>query len=238
MNNLIVRLKYIAAGIEDLAHYGPSRKPEERGLSYATPPTNPDPYKQRVGEGLSAEASTRLISQVQGALKMYDPSLADRRRDTLPSTLHNALDIMKGAVMIAFPQLLPPYDPISLLLHTEMDWAAGHQTSKELYNPSSDVLWFASSALSRDALLEAYIGRNDKTTIRVRPGRKGKGAPAKETEMSEEKKQMMSFFYKKQKELEELEKDKSTDYASKEYADPHGMKKNLQGIGDIRFPRK
>ena len=47
---------------------------------------------------------------------------------------------------------------------------------------------------------------------------------------------MAAFYFKRQEELKTLAQADEDDYLNAEWADPHGMKRGLQGLGDVKAP--
>uniref|UniRef100_A0A8C9F670 CF298 protein n=1 Tax=Pavo cristatus TaxID=9049 RepID=A0A8C9F670_PAVCR len=113
----------------------------------------------------------------------------------------DALDQLRGAVMIVYPMGLPPHDPVRMELEDKEDLSGTH-AGLEVIEESEAQLWWAGKELKETKLLSDYVGRNEKTTIIVKIQKKGQGAPGREPLIShEEQKQMMLYYYKKQEEL-------------------------------------
>ncbi|NWI69637.1 CF298 protein, partial [Todus mexicanus] len=74
----------------------------------------------------------------------------------------DALDQLRGAVMIVYPMGLPPHDPIRMEFEDKED--AGLEVIKE----SEAQLWWAGKELKETKLLSDYVGKNEKTTIIVK----------------------------------------------------------------------
>uniref|UniRef100_A0A8V0Y711 C21orf59 homolog n=1 Tax=Gallus gallus TaxID=9031 RepID=A0A8V0Y711_CHICK len=113
----------------------------------------------------------------------------------------DALDQLRGAVMIVYPMGLPPHDPVRMELEDKEDLSGTH-AGLEVIEEGEAQLWWAGKELKETKLLSDYVGRNEKTTIIVKIQKKGQGAPGREPLIShEEQKQMMLYYYKKQEEL-------------------------------------
>ncbi|XP_062831123.1 cilia- and flagella-associated protein 298 isoform X2 [Anolis carolinensis] len=113
----------------------------------------------------------------------------------------DALDQLRGAVMIVYPMGLPPYDPIRMEFEDKEDLAGTH-ASLEVIEESEAQLWWAGKELKKTNQLSDYVGKNEKTKIIVKIQKKGQGAPAREPVISgEDQKQMILFYHKRQEEL-------------------------------------
>ena len=84
-----------------------------------------------------------------------------------------------------------------------------------------------------------YIGKNEKTTIVVKITKSGAGAPAREPLIDPDTQiKMMSYYSKKQEDVKKLEQDNEDVYLESAWANPSGLKKELQGISDVKWSMK
>ncbi|KAF3705788.1 UPF0769 protein C21orf59 -like protein kurly [Channa argus] len=112
-----------------------------------------------------------------------------------------AMDQLRGAVMIVYPMGLPPHDPIRMEFEDRED-LSGTQASLQVITEDECQLWWAAKEMQRGKKLRDYIGQNDKTKIVVKIQKKGQGAPAREPLITDEQqKQMMMYYYRRQEEL-------------------------------------
>ncbi|XP_032756342.1 cilia- and flagella-associated protein 298 isoform X2 [Rattus rattus] len=79
----------------------------------------------------------------------------------------DALDQLRGAVMIVYPMGLPPYDPIRMEFENKED-LSGTQAALEVIQESEAQLWWAAKELRRTKKLSDYVGKNEKTKIIVK----------------------------------------------------------------------
>lgn len=146
-----------------------------------------------------------------------------------------ALDILRGAVMIVYPMGLPPHDPIHLELRNEED-LAGTQAAQEVIPEELASLWFSGKEMVRGKKLMDFIGRNEKTKIVCKLQKRGQGAPGREPVVSEDdQKSMMAYYYKKQEEFKKLEQASEDAYLDSNWADNQSLKNQLQGLSSIDF---
>ncbi|XP_074657365.1 cilia- and flagella-associated protein 298-like [Tubulanus polymorphus] len=149
--------------------------------------------------------------------------------------VQDALDMLRGAVMIVYPMGLPPHDPIRLELENNED-LTGTQASLEVIEPANSSLWWAGKEMIRGKLLKDFIGSNEKTKIIAKLQKKGQGAPAREKVVSEDdQKNMMAYYYKKQEEFKKLEKAEEDSYLDSPWSDNSSLKKQFHGLGNIKW---
>ncbi|XP_069492445.1 cilia- and flagella-associated protein 298 [Ambystoma mexicanum] len=153
-------------------------------------------------------------------------------------TLHmvkDALDQLRGATMIVYPMGLPPHEPIRMEFESKED-LSGTQAGQQVIEESQAQLWWAGKELLRKQKLKDFVGKNEKTKIIVKIQKRGQGAPAREPIISgEEQKQMMMYYYKKQEELKKLAENDDDSCLDSEWADPHSLKRQFQGVKDIKW---
>jgi hypothetical protein len=144
----------------------------------------------------------------------------------------------KGAVMMAFPQGLPEWDSVRQALEDDEE-LAGTQHAKEVFDPTTSVLWFAGKKVSRGggAALSKFVGANDKTLLKVKlTGERAAQPPQREPAVDAETQQkMIQMWHKKQAEDKALAQADEDSYLNSEWANPRGFKQSAQGLGDIRF---
>uniref|UniRef100_A0A8C5SJ99 Cilia and flagella associated protein 298 n=1 Tax=Laticauda laticaudata TaxID=8630 RepID=A0A8C5SJ99_LATLA len=147
----------------------------------------------------------------------------------------DALDQLRGAVMIVYPMGLPPYDPIRMEFENKED-LSGTQAALEIVEEPEAQLWWAAKELKRTNQLSDYVGKNEKTKIIIKIQKKGQGAPAREPVISsEEHKQMILFYHRRQEELKKLEENDDDSFLDSEWADSHALKRHFHGVKDIKW---
>ncbi|CAF1069291.1 unnamed protein product [Adineta steineri] len=149
--------------------------------------------------------------------------------------VNEALQQLKGAVMIVYPMGLPPYDPVELEFKNQEE-LEGTQDSLDVIPEPDMSLWFSGKEMQRGKLLSDFVGKNEKTKVIVKIQKKGNSAPARERVVSEEEqKQMMAYYYRKQQELKKLEENEDHSYMDSEWADSSALKRSFQGLNDIKW---
>ncbi|XP_036451781.1 cilia- and flagella-associated protein 298 [Colossoma macropomum] len=146
-----------------------------------------------------------------------------------------ALDQLRGAVMIVYPMGLPPHDPIRMEFENKED-LSGTQASLQVIPEEEAQLWWASKEMQRGKKLQDYVGKNEKTKIVVKIQKRGQGAPGREPLVSEEEhKQMMLHYYRRQEELKKLDEADDDSHLQSEWSDRHALKRQFQGLTNIKW---
>ncbi|XP_042079294.1 cilia- and flagella-associated protein 298 isoform X3 [Haplochromis burtoni] len=149
--------------------------------------------------------------------------------------IKEALDQLRGAVMIVYPMGLPPHDPIRMELEDKED-LSGTQVSLQVIAEDECQLWWAAKEMQRGKKLQDYIGRNEKTKLVVKIQKKGQGAPAREPVITDDQqKQMMMHYYRRQEELKKLEEADDDRYLDSEWSDRQALKRQFQGLTNIKW---
>mmetsp|Transcript_15938 Transcript_15938/g.41217 ORF Transcript_15938/g.41217 Transcript_15938/m.41217 type:complete len:226 (+) Transcript_15938:388-1065(+) len=173
----------------------------------------------------TSEDAKRLISKEQVQMKQL----------TTRKLLLDAVDAIKGAVMIVFPMGLPPYDTVRQILEEKED-LGGSAAGLEIIDPENASVWWASKELTRDKTLADFVGKNEKTKIVAKLQKKGAGAPQREPVISKEEQQaMIAHYHKKQQEAKILDGDNDDDFANSAWANPKALKSAFTGIGDVSW---
>ncbi|XP_059020576.1 cilia- and flagella-associated protein 298 isoform X2 [Mustela lutreola] len=147
----------------------------------------------------------------------------------------DALDQLRGAVMIVYPMGLPPYDPIRMEFENKED-LSGTQAGLSVIEESEAQLWWAAKELRRTKTLSDYVGKNEKTKIIVKIQQRGQGAPAREPVISsEEQKQLMLYYHRRQEELKKLEENDDDSCLNSPWADNTALKRHFHGVKDIKW---
>lgn len=149
--------------------------------------------------------------------------------------INEALQQLKGAVMIVYPMGLPPYDPIELEFKNQEE-LEGTQDSLDVIAEPDMTIWFSGKEMQRGKLLSDYAGKNEKTTMIIKIQKKGNVAPSREPVVSDEQqKQMMAYYYRKQQEMKKLEENEDNSYMDSDWADRNALKRTFQGLNDIKW---
>ncbi|EDS42123.1 conserved hypothetical protein [Culex quinquefasciatus] len=163
--------------------------------------SNADPVGRRNGRQPLKKMQDVLEKAVADAKLMITKKLVEQGTILQLKMVQDALDLLRGAVMIVYPMQLPPHDPIRMEFSNTED-LEGTQASLEVIEPCKAQLWFAGKLLPNDAKLRDVVGGNEKTKIIVKLAKVNEGAPGREPVVSEEaRKQMMMHAYRRQEEL-------------------------------------
>lgn len=224
---------------KNLAKYGIARSPDElerleediEKMKLDHQPNN-DPNGLRIGQPPSnADQILKILSDAEELLK---PDATNKKIILTKKQLDEAFENINGAIKIGYAMGIPKYDPVSLILSDT--WQ-----SKELHDSETSTLWFAGKQLQRGKLLSdnSSIGKNEKTTIIAKLQKKGSGAPEREPVVDPElQKKLLSEYYKQQQESNKALEDEDVSYFNREWANPAGLKKSFQGLGNISWRGK
>lgn len=147
----------------------------------------------------------------------------------------DALDILRGAIMIVYPMNLPPHDPIREELENR-ESLSGTQDQKWVLEAPMTQLWFAGKEMQNGKKLLDYVGRNEKSKVIIKVQRRGQGAPSREPVLTEEqKKTLMAQEFKRREELKHLQEDDDDSYLNSPWADNHHLHRAFQGLDTITW---
>lgn len=113
----------------------------------------------------------------------------------------------------------------------------GTYVSNELHEPQTTSLWCAGKEFQRDQKVSDRLGTNEKTKVIAKLQKSGSGPPGREPVVNEEeRKAMMAHYFKRNEEMKRLAEAEDNDYLNSQWADSKEMKRNLQGVGNIKAP--
>merc|ERR1711959_673979 len=248
--NMVLRARRLKSACEDLAQYGPMKPPEkqmcledEEGSAAdiaAMQKSNPhfDPTGKRTGEApveQMADVIRRTVSELDASVSKQQ---FENKVVLTKEMIQENIDKVRGALMIVWPMGLPDWEPAKLIVEDDED-LTGTQDSLDVHDADSSILWWASKQLVRDQgkLLSDFVGRNNKTKIVVQITKRGQGAPTRQAQQRSKSEQeaMMQHYFKKKEEWKALEEDDDDSYLSSAWANPKGMKNQLNGIGNVSW---
>ncbi|KXS11003.1 hypothetical protein M427DRAFT_127019 [Gonapodya prolifera JEL478] len=194
---------------------------------------NPDPTGRRCGEALNEELAQVVTQTLVDARAAISPDLVKLNQPTTLQPLLDAIQAIKGALMITYPMGLPEYEPARQIIEGSEDLSS-KQASKDILEPATCTLWWAGKELTRDKKLADFVGKNDKTKVIAKLQKAGHGAPVRENPVDEAtQKQMMAYYFKKQEEHKKLMENNDDDYNNSQWADPKVLKRNFVGMGPM-----
>ncbi|KAL1131693.1 hypothetical protein AAG570_011306 [Ranatra chinensis] len=162
---------------------------------------NKDPIGRRNGKQPNEKMQAVLNKTIDEARAIVSKKQVQAGVCLTQKKVQEALDLLRGALMIVYPMGLPPHDVIRMELENKED-LEGTQASLEVIDVALAQLWFSGKELTRGKKLSDFVGTNEKTKIMVKLSKIGQGPPAREPVFSEEeRKLMMAHAYRKQEEL-------------------------------------
>jgi len=194
-----------------------------------------DTVGRRCGKAPNEKMAEIINKTRQDAKSQVSKDLVAANKCLTMKDTQEALDKMKGAVMIVYPMGLPPHDTVRLELENNED-LSGTQVAAQVLDESTVQLWWAGKELQRTKSLEQYVGNNEKTKIVVKLQKKGQGAPGREPVVTEEdQKKMMAYYYRKQEEMKKLEQNDEDSYLNSPWADGKQLQRQFQGLNNIKW---
>jgi len=218
---------------EDKRGLSPEEIANNRDDSKVNP--NADPTGYRIGEPPSPQVAQVLERTASEAEATVSVKQAEQNKVLKTDAILEAIQNIKGAVTIAYPQGLPDYDTVAQGIDDTED-LKGKDASKDVIDPAQAVVWFAGKQWAPEDLLSKYIGKNEKVKIKVKVARAGQGAPQREPSVDEQtRKNMMAFYHKRQQETKKAEEDDEDSFLNSAWANPKAFHREVSRVGDIRF---
>jgi hypothetical protein len=246
LHNTRLRIKRLAANVKQLALYGPMKAEAQRGLSEeqinslgssssTSAVAGADPLGIRLGQSPDSQLQITLNRVATEAEAVISNNLAQLRKPINPAAINDALQNIKGAVMMAYPQGLPDYDVVKQGIDNKEE-LSGSEDSKYVLEPATAVLWFAGKQMDRTDSVGKYTGKNDKVVCKAKIERREASAPAREPAVDEEtRRKMMQLWHKKDQESKALAEADEDSYLNAEWANPKQYKTQMIGMGNISF---
>ncbi|ERL87620.1 cilia- and flagella-associated protein 298 [Dendroctonus ponderosae] len=198
---------------------------------------NKDPIGRRNGKQPKEEMQHVLRNAIKEAKELISKNLVIQGKCLTKKVVQEAVNTLKGAVMIVYPMKLPPHDIIRMEFENIED-LSGTQASLEVIDPMTAQMWFCGKEMYRGegGKLGDYVGKIENCKVIIKLSKRGEGAPGREPIMSEEqRKQLMLHAYRRQEELKKLSADDEDDYLNSEWADSSNLKKSFHGLHNISW---
>lgn len=253
IHNLRCKVRRLVDAATDLAAYGPMKTPEEQGLDDDTPLLsdvqedgtmkpkqakqsgpyyNPDPSNRRNGDAPSPQLKEVIKRTVDDARMLTSMKMVETKQHLTTKMLVDAIDSIRGAVMICYPMGLPQWDVVKQILDEQED----DVSTQDEMDPDATMLWWANKELQHEKLMREYVGKNEKTKIVGKLAKSGGTAPMREPPISkEEQTEMIAHYHRKQEEMKKLEMEDEDDYLHSAWANPNSLKSAFSGVGDISW---
>lgn len=254
IHNGRLKVQRICAEMEELAEHGITLPPNMQGLTEEQVEElklkdewadkcvpqggvreNKDPIGRRNGQAPTEKMAEMMKKTTKEAKDMISKKKAEANVCVTQATVKEALDILRGAVMIVYPMNLPPHENVRLELENQED-LTGTQASTEVLEEGNTSIWFSGKEMLRGKQLKDFIGKNEKTKIVAKIQKRGLGAPGREPVVTEdEQKKIMAYYYKKQEEFKKLEAESEDAYLDSPWADSNQLKRQFHGMNNIKW---
>lgn len=254
IHNGRLKVQRICAEMEELAEHGITLPPNMQGLTEEQVEElklkdewadkcvpqggvreNKDPIGRRNSQAPTEKMAEMMKKTTKEAKDMISKKKAEANVCVTQATVKEALDILRGAVMIVYPMNLPPHENVRLELENQED-LTGTQASTEVLEEDNTSIWFSGKEMLRGKQLKDFIGKNEKTKIVAKIQKRGLGAPGREPVVTEdEQKKMMAYYYKKQEEFKKLEAESEDAYLDSPWSDSNQLKRQFHGMNNIKW---
>mmetsp|Transcript_3179 Transcript_3179/g.8460 ORF Transcript_3179/g.8460 Transcript_3179/m.8460 type:complete len:296 (-) Transcript_3179:40-927(-) len=243
VHNLRLRLQRLKSEGDDLASHGPCKPLDKQGLDediqaeadgIELPPRGPtyckDPIGKRTGDAPVTPAQATLRKALDDAAAAASKKQVEAKHPLTKKELMEHIDLIRGAVMIAYPMGLPEYDPVRIDI--EEDEAPSETPIGIDILDENAQLWWAGKQMLPGNKLSVHVGKNEKTKIVAKLTKKGSGAPQRENPVTpEEHKAMLAYYHKRQEEMKHLAQNDEDDYTNSAWANSRALKNHFSGVG-------
>lgn len=118
-----------------------------------------DPVGRRNGKQPTKTMQDLIINTAKEAKKLISKDLVKEGKPMTAKMVQEAIDLLKGAVMIVYPMKLPPHDVIRMEFENIED-LSGTQASLDVIDPATAQLWFCGKELYRNGkTVGDYVGK-------------------------------------------------------------------------------
>eukprot|EP00768_Dysnectes_brevis_P004180 gnl/Dysnectes_brevis/2983_a3675_734.p1 GENE.gnl/Dysnectes_brevis/2983_a3675_734~~gnl/Dysnectes_brevis/2983_a3675_734.p1 ORF type:complete len:272 (+),score=101.30 gnl/Dysnectes_brevis/2983_a3675_734:822-1637(+) len=236
MNNSFIILQSLCNELKTLSQHGPTRDPELRSLE----PTagekmgpNVDEHLQRTGFPPSEQAKQTIATTITEIETAISPDRAERRETINQETLDRFFELVKGTLMIAWPQGLPPYEPSRLALDGLTELLSGEVKEQGLFNTQEAEVFFAGKTLRARGATLAGLRCPESGLVKVRPSKSSAYAPSSFGGTSQA--EAMRYMFEREKRLKTAELRTGEEAFQSEWADPNRLRRQFMGMGDVKF---
>ena len=140
------------------------------------PPRGPtyrkDPTGKRDGCAPVESAATTLRKALDDAATAASKRQVEMKKALTKRELMEHLDLVRGAVMIAYPMGLPEWDPVRMDLE-EDEKPSDTPVGADILDAQTAQLWWAGKQMIPENKLSDHVGRNEKTKIVAKLQKKG-----------------------------------------------------------------
>ncbi|CAC9551925.1 Protein of unknown function (DUF2870) [Leishmania donovani] len=200
---------------------------------------------------VDAEKQHYLTGPIGDTERYLSLERTERRQLCVQSELDALVEAFKGGVMILFPAECSGSDACQRLAAildndtvSDVEKSKAHRILSMIDDGATNentlsgraVMWWSAKPLARDSDFVKYIGKNDKTKITVKLAAEGSAAPPREPAVdAKAQAELMQHFYRKQEEMKKLVEDEDISFGNSAWANPHGLKNQLQGLDSIHY---
>lgn len=207
--------------------------------------------RQLAKDSCPEELKHCLVGPADDAERYLALERCDQKLETKFEELQALADALKGGVMMVYPEQCSGADHLQRLTSmldsetiSDIDKSKAHRILSIIDDGAvtEDVMqgqaamWWSGKPLARDAELQKYTGKNDKTKIVVKLAKEGGSAPPREPAVdAKTQSELMAHYFRKQEEEKKIVEDDDVSYANSEWANNKGLKGQLLGMGQVKF---
>lgn len=237
LHNYIALLDSLVMPLEDLTKHGPLRKPEFKALEGRQEGEDElgpsqDEHHLRTGHAPN-DAGVKTLTTALNEIKRVC-KLNETRTPLTLDLLKDTLDIVKGSILMVWPQNLPEYDPLREILDQEVEIIHGNiDNQQRFYCVETGALFFAGKTLTAKGTHMSSFKCPPRSTLIVTPSRSQSYVPRQQEDAL--RADVMKYMFEREKRLKEAELNTDEDAAAETWADTRALKKQLLGSDDIRI---
>lgn len=179
-----LKIERICNEMEELAKYGTLYPPEILGLTEEQVEEmklvdtygekcipsggfifNKDPIGRRNGKQPQKPMQDLIHNTIKEAKDLITKNHVAMGKPLTFMHIQQALNLLKGAIMIIYPMKLPPHDVIRMELENVED-LSGTQASLEVIDPALAQLWFCGKEMYREGkTIGDYVGKQENCKV-------------------------------------------------------------------------
>ncbi|CAL6106965.1 Conserved_hypothetical protein [Hexamita inflata] len=236
LHNYVQYLTKMQDLLKDLSKHGQLREPESRGLDEKinNEEFGPDQDKEKYRDGFKPnERGQELLQQCDQEITKISKTYPTTRTPIQMKDLDNIMDIIKGSIMIIYPQGLKAHESLKEAIEQKDDYVNGQYNDDGFFNVESGTVFFANKSLTQRGETMKCLNAPESSTIKVIPSKSQSYAPRSHQDQNQA--EMMRYLYTREAEKKKAELMTEDDVYSREWADGNSLKKQFHGMGDVKF---
>ena len=204
---------------------GGRRRAVPRGPTYCK-----DPIGKRTGDAPVPQAQATLRKALDDAAAAASKKQVEAKHPLTKRELMEHIDLIRGAIMIAYPMGLPEYDPVRIDIE-EDEKPSETPIGIDILDETAQ-LWWAAKQMLLGNKLSVHVGRNEKTKVVAIADEEGAGSPSRENPITPEGSTPHARVLSQEAGGENhLEQNDEDDYTNSAWANSRALKNHFSGVG-------